>query len=217
MRVHLSIDADLSEGMEMTATAPAPDVDATSQDDVVAGQRREVRVVSQILKIITSYLDGDNLDRDGIDELAGQGVQFTARTLHTPMAGAAGITDAPIWYDRQQDGDLTALDLVDSHASPANGLVLVEVYTTQGHEACRATARLLGEEGVAFTEMSAESHQSLLHSRGITTTPAVVLRAPGSGRIITSWQGHRPDLITRYLTEDTQPTDDEGPLGGDAA
>jgi len=217
MRVHLSIDADLSEGMEMTATAPAPDVDATSQDDVVAGQHREVRVVSQILKIITSYLDGDNLDRDGIDELAGQGVQFTARTLHTPMAGAAGITDAPIWYDRQQDGDLTALDLVDSHASPANGLVLVEVYTTQGHEACRATARLLGEEGVAFTEMSAESHQSLLHSQGITTTPAVVLRAPGSGRIITSWQGHRPDLITRYLTEDTQPTDDEGPFGGDAA
>ena len=56
MRVHLSIDADLSEGMEMTATAPAPDVDATSRDDVVAGQRREVRVVSQILKIITSYL-----------------------------------------------------------------------------------------------------------------------------------------------------------------
>lgn len=217
MRVHLSIDADLSEGMEMTATAPAPDVDATSQDDVVAGQHREVRVVSQILKIITRYLDGDNLDCDGIDELAGRGVQFTARTLHTPMAGAAGITDAPIWYDRQQDGDLTALDLVDSHASPANGLVLVEVYTTQGHEACRATARLLGEEGVAFTEMSAESHQSLLHSRGITTTPAVVLRAPGSGRIITSWQGHRPDLITRYLTEDTQPTDDEGPFGGDAA
>ena len=211
MRVHLSIDADLSEGMEMTATAPAPDVDATSQDDVVAGQRREVRVVSQILKIITSYLDGDNLNRDGIDELAGQGVQFTARTLHTPMAGAAGITDAPIWYDRQQDGDLTALDLVDSHASPANGLGLVEVYTTQGHEACRATARLLGEEGVTFTEMSAESHQSLLLSRGITTTPAVVLRAPGSGRIITSWQGHRPDLITRYLT------DDEVPFGGDAA
>ena len=211
MRVHLSIDADLSEGMEMTATAPAPDVDATSRDDVVAGQRREVRVVSQILKIITSYLDGDNLNRDGIDELAGQGVQFTARTLHTPMAGAAGITDAPIWYDRQQDGDLTALDLVDSHASPANGLILVEVYTTQGHEACRATARLLGEEGIAFTEMSAESHQSLLHSRGITTTPAVVLRAPSSRRIITSWQGHRPDLITRYLT------DDEGPFGGDAA
>ena len=211
MRVHLSIDADLSEGMEMTATAPAPDVDATSRDDVVAGQRREVRVVSQILKIITSYLDGDNLNRDGIDELAGQGVQFTARTLHTPMAGAAGITDAPIWYDQQQDGDLTALDLVDSHASPANGLVLVEVYTTQGHEACRATARLLGEEGIAFTEMSAESHQSLLHSRGITTTPAVVLRAASSRRIITSWQGHRPDLITRYLT------DDEGPFGGDAA
>lgn len=211
MRVHLSIDADLSEGMEMTATAPAPSVDATSRDDVVAGQRREIRVVSQILKIITSYLDGDDLDRDGIDELADQGVQFTARTLHTPMAGVAGITGAPIWYDRQQDGDLTALDLVDSHASPSNGLVLVEAYTTQGHEACRATTRLLVEEGVAFTEMSAESHQSLLLSRGITITPAVVLRAPSSRRIITSWQGHRPDLIARYLT------DDEIPFGGDAA
>lgn len=212
MRVHLSIDADLSEGMEMTATAPAPSVAATSRDDVVAGQRREVRVVSQILKIITSYLDGDALDRDGIDELTDQGVQFTARTLRTPMAGVAGISDAPAWYDRQRDGELTALDLVAGHACPANGLVLVEVYTAQGHEACRATTRLLGEEGVTFTEMSAESHQSLLLSRGITTTPAVVLRAPGSGRrIITSWQGHRPDLITRYLT------DDEVPFGGDAA
>ena len=169
-------------------------------------------MVSQILKIITSYLDGDDLDRDGIDELTDQGVQFTARTLRTPMAGVAGISDAPAWYDRQRDGELTALDLVAGHASPANGLVLVEVYTAQGHEACRATTRLLGEEGVTFTEMSAESHQSLLLSRGITTTPAVVLRAPGSGRrIITSWQGHRPDLITRYLT------DDEVPFGGDAA
>ena len=94
---------------------------------------------------------------------------------------------------------------------PQPRAVLVEVYTAQGHEACRATTRLLGEKGVTFTEMSAESHQSLLLSRGITTTPAVVLRAPGSGRIITSWQGHRPDLITRYLT------DDEVPFGGDAA
>ena len=127
------------------------------------------------------------------------------------MAGVAGISDAPAWYDRQRDGELTALDLVAGHASPANGLVLVEVYTAQGHEACRATTRLLGEEGVTFTEKSAESHQSLLLSRGITTTPAVVLRAPGSGRIITSWQGHRPDLITRYLT------DDELPFGGDVA
>ena len=126
MRVHLSIDADLSEGMEMTATAPAPSVDATSRDDVVAGQRREVRVVSQILKIITSYLDGDALDRDGIDELTDQGVQFTARTLHTPVAGVAGISDAPAWYDQQRDGELTGPRgrprLPSQRAGPGRGL-----------------------------------------------------------------------------------------------
>ena len=69
-----------------------------------------------------------------------------------------------------------------------------------------------GEEGVTFTEdvrreppePAALPGQSPPHRRS-------VLRAPGSGRIITSWQGHRPDLITRYLT------DDEVPFGGDAA
>lgn len=76
----------------------------------------------------------------------------------------------------------------------------VTVWTRPGCPACRATIRTLERADVPMEVLDADACVQDLRALGMARLPVVRATAPDTGAE-TYWSGHRPDLITEYVTE----------------
>lgn len=74
------------------------------------------------------------------------------------------------------------------------------VFSSEGCVQCNATYRFLDKRGVAYNVDDAmeETNNAMVKNLGIMSAPAVLVR-DGSGEIVDSWGGFRPDKISEHL------------------
>ena len=76
----------------------------------------------------------------------------------------------------------------------------VTVWTRPGCPACRATIRTLERADVPLEVLDADACVQDLRALGMARLFVIQTTAPVTG-VETYWSGHRPDLITEYVTE----------------
>ena len=64
----------------------------------------------------------------------------------------------------------------------------VTIYSKDNCVQCRATMRYLDKNGVSYDVKSADEHARMLHNKGFTQAPVVVVYGDGGSTI--SWSGY---------------------------
>ena len=64
----------------------------------------------------------------------------------------------------------------------------ITIYSKDKCVQCRATMRYLDKHGVPYDVKSADEHARMLHNKGFTQAPVVVVYGPGGSTL--SWSGY---------------------------
>lgn len=77
---------------------------------------------------------------------------------------------------------------------------MIDVYTKDDCQPCRATKRMLAQLGLTYTEHQASDHMDMLAPLGHTSAPVVIV-TDEAGAMVKHWAGFSPDKLKGLVRE----------------